>query len=93
MFCCFWSFFACPAVAEEANGIWIVNSEPLIYVQERISTTFPVATVVTGSVPRIVSALSPAEVTWTSSDESVGYFSSARVFYAAKPGTTTITAS
>ncbi len=86
-------FFAGPAAAEEANDIWIVNSEPLIYVQERISTTFPVATVVTGSVPRIVLALSPADVTWTSSDESVGYFNSAGVFYAAKPGTTTITAS
>ena len=86
-------FFACPVAAEEANGIWIVNSEPLIYVQERISTTFPAATVVTGSVPRIVSALSPDEVTWTSSDESVGDFSSTGVFYAKKPGTTTITAS
>ena len=32
-------------------------------------------------------------MTWASSDESVGYFSSAGVFYAAKPGTTTITAS
>lgn len=80
------------AAAETADGIWIVNDGDTISVRPGVTTPFNVVSVVKGDPMKMVSTIPQNQITWTSSNENIGYFQANNEFYAKSTGTTTITA-